>query len=43
MNNEVILFNSFIEICNKRITKPFIDYKKKGIENIAEVKLIFIE
>ena len=43
LNNEVDLFNSFIEKCNKRITKPYEDYKKGGIEPLDEVKLIFVE
>jgi len=40
---EINLFNSFIEKCNKRITKSYDDYKKEGVEPINEVKLIYIE
>ncbi len=43
LNNESILFNSFIEKCNKRITKSYDDYKKEGADSLDEVKLIFIE
>ena len=43
LNQEVNLFNSFTDKCNKRITRSYDDYKKQGSESLEEVKLIFVE
>ena len=43
MNNEINIFNSAIEKCNIRITKPFNKYLKDGCQEFPIVEFIYFE